>query len=556
MKKNLVKVLTLALAAATVASMSALTMPVYAEETPTISVTNVSDPNAANLTVTAYQIVKVNATSGAYELCDATNAKIANPEQPTSEEVITIAKNIRDNAANLTAIKMTKENGTNTYKATNVEAGLYIVLASGADAVVYNPALVAWNVKEPRNNSVDMKTKFAFDSDAYLKASESGFDKSIVDSSMNNTEGDAVAFGDTVKFKLDKMTIPYYSDDYTSVMYTIEDNLDPSAFQGVKNISVKVGGKEVALNETDYTLTYNGIAAGSGTTGSSGSNATNFKIEFTDKFIRDNAEKSVEITYDSVLMDTAGLNYAENKNTATLKYSNDPSDATKYKEKTDTTYHYTFGIDADVDAQDPSPDKDTETYELNKVTDAGETFETATNTAGKSTMRSPKKLAGAEFALYSDEAMTTTVRTATSDANGHIQFKGLDTGTYYMKETKAPATYTLNTNIYKIEIAATLNEEGVMTQYSITTTLSTDNGKTYTACGDATYTNTPVVNADDTVTNSIVPTVTPVEIVDTQLAALPATGGEGTIAITIGGALGMAGFLTLYITNKKKKKAE
>ena len=34
MKKNLVKVLTLALAAATVASMSALTMPVYAEETP------------------------------------------------------------------------------------------------------------------------------------------------------------------------------------------------------------------------------------------------------------------------------------------------------------------------------------------------------------------------------------------------------------------------------------------------------------------------------------------------------------------------------------------
>ena len=554
MKKNLVKVLTLALAAATVASMSALTMPVYAEETPTISVTNVSDPNAANLTVTAYQIVKVNATSGAYELCDATNAKIANPEQPTSEEVITIAKNIRDNAANLTAIKMTKENGTNTYKATNVEAGLYIVLASGADAVVYNPALVAWNVKEPRNNSVDMKTKFAFDSDAYLKASESGFDKSIVDSSMNNTEGDAVAYGDVVKFKLDKMTIPYYSADYTSVMYTIEDNLDPSAFQGVNNISVKVGGQEVSA--ADYTLTYNGQPANTGTTGSSERNATNFKIEFTDAFIRANHEKSVEVTYDSVLMDTAGLNYAENKNTATLKYSNDPSDATKYKEKTDTTYHYTFGIDADVDAQDPSPDNDTETYELNKVTEAGQTFETATNTAGKNTMRSPKKLAGAEFALYSDKAMTKTIRTATSDANGHIQFKGLDTGTYYMKETKAPSTYTINQNIYKIEIAATLDEEGVMTQYSITTTVSTDNGATYSACGSAVYNNTPVINDDDTVTNKIVPTVTPVEIVDTQLAALPATGGEGTIAITVGGALGMAGFLTLYITNKKKKKAE
>ena len=169
-------------------------------------------------------------------------------------------------------------------------------------------------------------------------------------------------------------------------------------------------------------------------------------------------------------------------------------------------------------------------------------------------MRSPNKLKDAEFALYSDEAMTQKIKTAKSDANGHIQFKGLDTGTYYMKETKAPSTYTINQNIYKIVIEATLDKEGIMTQYSIKTYCSDDN---YTKEAAAVYTNTKYTVADDgSVTNTITPNVTPVEIIDTQLAALPATGGEGTIAITVGGAIGMAGFLTLYIANKKKKKAE
>ena len=554
MKKNLVKVLTLALAAAMVAGMSAMTMPVYAEETPTISVTTLADPKA-NLTVTAYQVVKINAASGAYELCDATNAKIKNPEQPTSEEVITIAKNIRNGSAALTATAMTKEDDTNTYSATGVAAGLYIVLATGSDAVVYNPALVAWNVKDPRNNTLDMDTKFSFESEAYLKASSSGFDKSIVKSSMNNTEGDVVAYDTDVEFKLDDMVIPYYSEAYEKIKYEISDELDPDAFKGISNVVVTVGGNSYTASDTTFDLT------------GEGDTSTSFVIDFKRDFIRAHKEESVEVTYKSHFTSSAGLNYAENKNTAKLTYSNDPKsvDENSFKEITDTTYHYTFGIDAEVDAQDGDSSDDTETYELNKVTAqaGGDNFEAAKSTSSartdgskKDTMRSPNKLKDAEFALYSDEAMTQKIKTAKSDANGHIQFKGLDTGTYYMKETKAPSTYTINQNIYKIEIAATLDEEGVMTQYSITTTVSTDNGATYSACGSAVYNNTPVINDDDTVTNKIVPTVTPVEIVDTQLAALPATGGEGTIANTIGGALGMAGFLSLYISKKKKKKAE
>ena len=588
MKKNLVKVLTLALAAATVAGMSS--MSVFAANTvitdknwtatstdaattkKTITVTSVNDTEAK---LTAYQIVKGVYTGGKlskYVLCDNTTA-IADFKEPTATEVLNIAKAINNNTTTLTGIEMTK-NGTKF--TADVEAGLYIVIATDSDTVVYNPALVAVNITDPNQiaatavgSTVDMQTYFNVPAKAYLKSSDSGFDKSIVDSSMNNKEGDAVAYGDKVKFRLDSMTIPYYTSQYTTVQYKIEDNLEAGSFQGITDLSVVVGDVP-AVAGTDYTVTYN--KAETGTAGSGAETATKFTVNFTEDFIRANGGKSVVVTYGSHFLNGAGLNYAENVNTAKLSYSNDPSDATSVKEITDSTYHYTFGIDAELDAEavtdDPThSDQDKETFELNKVTDAGKTFEEATSaqTGAKGTKRSPKWLDGAEFALYSDAAMTTKpIRTATSDTNGHIRFVGLDTGTYYMKETVAPSTYTINTNIYKIVIDAKLNEDGIMTQYSIDTYLSTDGGNTYgdTPVGTATYFNTITKESVDKVTGNVTNSIsaydniTPVEIVNTKLAALPATGGEGTIAITIGGAIGMAGFLTLYIANKKKKKAE
>jgi len=588
MKKNLVKVLTLALAAATIASMS--TMSVFAANTvitdgnwtatgkdaattkKTITVTSVTDTQAK---VTAYQIVKGVYTDGKlsdYVLCDATTA-IADFKTPTADEVTEIAKAINAGTTTLTGIVMTK-NGTR-YTA-DVEAGLYIVIATDSDTVVYNPALVAVNITDPNKiadtavgGTVDMSTYFAPPAKAYLKASESNFDKSIVDSSMNNKEGDAVAYGDTVKFQLDKMTIPYYTKQYTAVQYKIEDTLEKGSFEGINSLVVKVDNATVTAGK-DYTVTYNNEAT---------AKATEFTVEFTDAFIRANGGKSVVVTYSSTFLEGAGLNYAENVNTAKLSYSNDPSDATSVKEIKDSTYHYTFGIDAELDAEavTDNPDhsaQDKETFELNKVTEAGATFEEATSTqaAAKKTKRSPKWLDEAEFSLYKEDATAANnigaeIRTAKSDTNGHIRFVGLDTGTYYMKETVAPPTYTLNTNVYKIVIDASLNAEGVMTDYGIMTYISTDGGENFdtTPVGVAAYHNelpddySKYTDANGNVTNTITTaydSITPVEIVNTKLAALPSTGGEGTIAITIGGAVGMAGFLTLYIANKRKKKAE
>ena len=105
----------------------------------TITVTDVAD-TSAGLTVRAYQLVHGTYKDGkltGYVLCDATNAPIADMEAPTVAEITTIANNIRANTTTLQGIQMTKGTGaqSNSYTAT-VEAGLYVVLASGSDVIL------------------------------------------------------------------------------------------------------------------------------------------------------------------------------------------------------------------------------------------------------------------------------------------------------------------------------------------------------------------------------------------------------------------------------------
>lgn len=51
------------------------------------------------------------------------------------------------------------------------------------------------------------------------------------------------------------------------------------------------------------------------------------------------------------------------------------------------------------------------------------------------------RLAGAEFTLYKDEECTQEVAKGTTDDEGNLMFDKVEVGTYYLKETKAPAGY-------------------------------------------------------------------------------------------------------------------
>lgn len=73
----------------------------------------------------------------------------------------------------------------------------------------------------------------------------------------------------------------------------------------------------------------------------------------------------------------------------------------------------------------------------------------------------PAPLSGAKFTLYTDAACTLEVETG---ANGKFSFIGLEKGTYYLLETKAPNGYELNGTPTKIEIVSPLTADQTATR--------------------------------------------------------------------------------------------
>ena len=64
-----------------------------------------------------------------------------------------------------------------------------------------------------------------------------------------------------------------------------------------------------------------------------------------------------------------------------------------------------------------------------------------------------KGLEGAEFGVYEDEALTTSLRTIRSDENGTVTLSNLSYGeVYYLKETKAPSGYVAGNTVYKVVV--------------------------------------------------------------------------------------------------------
>lgn len=61
-------------------------------------------------------------------------------------------------------------------------------------------------------------------------------------------------------------------------------------------------------------------------------------------------------------------------------------------------------------------------------------------------------LNGAEYGVYSDSAATKKVTTLTIGSDGWSNTADLNVGTYYVKETKAPKGYNLNTDIVKVVV--------------------------------------------------------------------------------------------------------
>lgn len=513
-----------------------------------------------------------------YVLMDPVNANIAaigNDEKGqtdgtndiiTEDEITTIANNIQSGAFTADrGVDMSVNGSTATL---NVEPGLYMVLATDPSGeMVYNPAVVAVNITNVNSDTrtagnIDMTKYFKTGAIAdgggvnvYLKSSKSDADKKITGSDKKaviasgehtgkydpiNSYGDTLAIGDTAHFRIDGMTIPSFSADYTNPQYIITDTIDDS-FDTYTNLKVNVGGADVPSGAGTYTVSANGHA---------------FKITFAKEYLMKlrgtpGDSRKLVVTYDAVLNGSAGLNFAENHNRATIQYSNNPSDEAKFRTINKDTYHYTFGIDAALDGENGN---EKITYEYNKTTNKHDRF---------ADQKSNAPLAGAEFTLYTDENCTSVAKpqlqssgTVASDNDGHITFTGLDEGTYYLKETKAPDGYTLSDPTYKFVIKADINADGSLKGYSVKSSFKDATHPTWTDAGTATYTATQTTKAADGSLTYQIQRGTgdngAIAIKNSKLQRLPSTGGRGTVAITLIASISAAGFLTLFLKSRKK----
>lgn len=528
-------------------------VPTAANKAP-VEVKNVE----AGETVTAYRIVE--AAYGAngegftgYKA--ASGVAIANVLEPTSSEVTSLAALIANGSLVLEQVTLEESEADPTTYTGRLGAGYWLVLVTNDEnedvTKIYNPMLLGVYYTADDNGKIDTVTGGAVDANsdwslnstpAYAKSQKPAFDKKITGSTVTdnplNPSGNDVAIGDTVNFEITAQ-IPSYSEAYKNVMVKISDTVSGSGLEiDTDSIKVKVGTASGTAVEVSGAAVYALAPV----------DQNGFTITFTSEYALAHAGEYVYVTYDAVLGENANLNFDPNTNKATFEYTNDPSgDTTTEKDETRT---YTFAIDSNLYGKEES--------EWNKVTvellKTGEVHtETVSGTAVTTTA-----LSGAVFELKSVDRTPETeiVRTATSDALGHLSFTGLDAGKYELREVKAPEGYSLNEAVIPVEITATYNEDGTLNEYVIK--VNGKNTSTYVATYEkdktisnitATPGHTGNANENEIAKNDVSDTF---EIKNTTLTELPSTGGIGTTIFTIAGCLIMILAAALFFASRRK----
>ena len=468
--------------------------------------------NGDGITVKAYQLVdaeyaNANGFTGYVWTANATNKGQQDPVfvsnasgekelNISSSEVTAIANSLANKNADVT-FKL-DVNGKSSQKLT---VGTWLLVVEGGTNKIYNPMLVSVYYTDANDgNSIitgplDATAQWALAaSKTYVKVSDIEIKKTA--------DKDTQKVGQSVSYTL-KGTIPAYNDTYTNPFYTIEDNLTNLTLNK-DSVVVKVGRAVIDNpNNTNYILT---------------KTDNQLKVAFTSTYVSSLKEaaaeaRKVEITYTATVAASAS-NFNAATNTVSLDYTN------RNGVKTDATRTYTFDLKGQI----------------------------------KKTGENGTALKDAEFALYKEydkeknavkgEAYLSGVK---SDTNGNVVFKGLEAGTYYLQETKAPEGYQLSDKIHKIVIEPTYEnnnaEVGKKELKSYTITIS-DASNEKDAGATGTYEKT---------TTEIAPLV---NITNTKLGTLPSTGGMGTYLFTIIGVVVMAGAAGAFFISRRKGSEE
>lgn len=412
---------------------------------------------------------------------------------------------ILGNTATVEATHTTATTTDTTTVIENLDYGYYVVYPLGATDTSTAPG------NEAVKSVASLVSVTGADATVNMKSNYPTVVKKV-----NDKIADDVNIGDTVTYTLTSK-VPDMTG-YTSYVFNFKDTL--SAGLTFKEItSVTVGSGENVQNVTagtgdnTYTLTQDG---------------QNITITMNN-FLASNANKAgqeIKVTYTATLNKDAVTGFDANKNSATVEYSNKPGTEEKGESEPSTVDVHTFNFtifkyylkDA---AKTGLANAEFELYKANGEV-AGDKVNIKKVTDGEYRVATSEEAAAEGF--KSDVIV--------SGNNGKVLVKGLDAGTYYLRETKAPEGYNKLLSDIKVEIKATYGENGKLVSYTVD----------YTYNGNKT-TGTAITDKDNS----------PEVAVENKTGAqLPSTGSKGALMVTLAGIV-LFGALTASKAFGKKK---
>lgn len=426
----------------------------------------------------------------------------------------------------------------------NMDMGQYLILTTAdtkSEYRNYEYAPVTANIVPVYNENE--KQWFAYDADVTIKGSPAEIEKDVHDHT--------VEVGQTVEYTV-TVPVPYYPEDAEAKLFRIGDQLPIGITFGetyeenklVVN-AVYENGETLPIGTSDpqkaQCFTYYYQATDCGKEGvfsqdkkKEGRDAT-FILDFAydalmDKFATYEKEgntfalKAIEVKYQGTINEKAILRpgdpgYPEDadplENEAYVGQNNNPYDWDSYDTTEDKEKVYTYAIN------------------VAKVTEDGKTLlpgaEFQLLKDDKTTVLGFVKLADGKYRLAkADEPSaepTTELVVGSEEGNvGKLQLEGLTTGTYYLKETKAPDGYAVLTELLEVKIVDE-DEDGV------------------------------VDNAGDKIDKSANTNIVYKTVINRKPPIMPVTGGMGTILFSIVGIILVVGGVTLITAYLRRRRA-
>ncbi len=326
--------------------------------------------------------------------------------------------------------------------------------------------------------------------------------------------------GDTVTYQLTSK-VPDMTG-YNSYTFKFSDTLS-KGLDLKEVLSVKVGNTTLTAKSTGantYALAYD----------KSNRTLTVTLNDFYNSY-KNRTGDTITVVYTATLNRDAVIGMNPNTNKAVVEYSNNPkSDGTGKSETSIVDVHtFDFTIFKYYLKDETQTGLANAEFELYKANEAGD----AADTNAKINIVDEGN--GVYRQATADEAKATGFTSAkiVSDADGKVLVKGLDAGTYYLRETKAPEGYNKLLSDIKVEIKPVYDETtGKLTSYSVDYTY---NGKTTNGAAITNKTDSPEVAVENKTG-----------------AQLPSTGSKGALMVTLAGIV-LFGALTASKAFGKKK---